>query len=204
MYKLEGGDIQFIGSCKHTYIRESQTILIYIGEPSVDLLEELDAFLHPEAYYTQQEISELDCVPSSQCYANKIAAEQRRLEAQRIAEWSRGQLKRGAIVQFDTDSVEPKDKTLLEQMADAAAGKKITVVIVGHTDSVGDGQYNNKLSLRRANRVKDLLVARGVDASVVQTLGKGETDPIASNKTSKGRTLNRRAVVKGEEHGDGN
>lgn len=69
------------------------------------------------------------------------------------------------------------------------------VEIIGHTDDVDTEEYNMKLSLERANAVRDYLVSKGLDASKVVTTGKGESDPIASNKTEQGRAQNRRVEV---------
>ncbi len=66
------------------------------------------------------------------------------------------------------------------------------VTIVGHTDNVGTRANNLKLSQRRANRVKDLLIEEGVDADSITAIGKGEDNPVASNNTAQGRAQNRR------------
>ena len=61
------------------------------------------------------------------------------------------------------------------------------IIAVGHTDSVGTEAYNQGLSERRANAVKDYLVSKGIEKNRVYTEGKGEKQPIASNSTSEGR-----------------
>ncbi len=62
----------------------------------------------------------------------------------------------------------------------------------GHTDSQGDNDKNQLLSEKRAQASVDFLVQKGVAQERLLTAGFGETKPIASNKTAKGRTLNRR------------
>lgn len=69
------------------------------------------------------------------------------------------------------------------------------VEIVGHTDDVDTEEYNMTLSEQRANSVRDYLVSKGLDPSKVVTTGKGESMPIASNKTEQGRAQNRRVEV---------
>ncbi len=70
------------------------------------------------------------------------------------------------------------------------------VTIVGHTDSTGSEVYNLELSLRRAEAVRDELVANGVPADSLRIEGAGATDPVADNATPQGRALNRRIEFK--------
>ena len=65
----------------------------------------------------------------------------------------------------------------------------------GYTDSTGSPEYNQKLSEKRAEAVKERLVKRGIDPARIHTAGFGETKPIADNKTVKGRAENRRVEV---------
>ena len=67
--------------------------------------------------------------------------------------------------------------------------------IVGHTDSTASDAYNQKLSEKRADMVKSMLVNNGVAADRLTTAGKGESQPVASNKTKAGRAENRRIEV---------
>lgn len=97
---------------------------------------------------------------------------------------------------FDKSVLKPAGKSKLSDLASKLQGIDIEVVVAtGHTDSVGTDAYNIKLSLRRSNAVKAFLVSKGIPADRIFTAGKGETTPIASNKTREGRAQNRRVEV---------
>jgi OOP family OmpA-OmpF porin len=69
------------------------------------------------------------------------------------------------------------------------------IIVTGHTDSVGSAIYNEKLSKRRALSAKKFLVSKGLPSDRIVTNGKGEQQPVASNKTSAGRAKNRRVDI---------
>jgi len=69
------------------------------------------------------------------------------------------------------------------------------VSVEGHTDSIGSDAYNQKLSERRAQAVRDYMVSQGIDAARISVKGWGKTTPIASNKTEAGRAENRRVEI---------
>jgi outer membrane protein OmpA-like peptidoglycan-associated protein len=92
--------------------------------------------------------------------------------------------------QYDlTTSAHP---ILNQIIASLKAQPEIDIEVQGHTDSIGNSQYNNNLSLKRANAVKAYLVSKGIAASRVSTNGYGSQRPVSSNKSAKGRLLNRR------------
>jgi outer membrane protein OmpA-like peptidoglycan-associated protein len=68
----------------------------------------------------------------------------------------------------------------------------VHVVITGHTDNVGSQKYNQSLSLRRAQSVKNWLVEKGIDSNRMRTVGRGKNEPVATNETEEGRLENRR------------
>lgn len=70
-----------------------------------------------------------------------------------------------------------------------------TLLIEGHTDSIGSEDFNAGLSQRRADSVKSYLIGQGVSAARVNTYGKGESSPVSSNDSAAGRQLNRRVEV---------
>jgi outer membrane protein OmpA-like peptidoglycan-associated protein len=69
------------------------------------------------------------------------------------------------------------------------------IMVAGHTDSDGSEAFNQDLSVRRAEAVKNALVAQGVSGARINTMGFGESQPVADNNTPAGKQLNRRVVV---------
>ena len=69
------------------------------------------------------------------------------------------------------------------------------ILIAGHTDSVGDEDYNYDLSERRARAAAEYLMSLGMDASRINLVGLGETEPVATNETAEGRAQNRRVEI---------
>jgi outer membrane protein OmpA-like peptidoglycan-associated protein len=70
-----------------------------------------------------------------------------------------------------------------------------TIAIEGHTDSLGSDAYNQQLSQRRAEAVRDFLVQNGISAARISARGMGESYPVASNNTEAGRQQNRRVEI---------
>jgi outer membrane protein OmpA-like peptidoglycan-associated protein len=100
---------------------------------------------------------------------------------------------RGINFEFDKATLTEDSKDILEVAYNALdASPDVQVEISGHTDSVGSDDYNQELSLRRAQAVKNWLEQRGVRSDRMKTVGKGEMEPIADNGTEEGRTENRR------------
>ena len=97
---------------------------------------------------------------------------------------------------FDKSVLKPAAKSKLDDLVDKIKSINLEVIIaIGHTDSVGSDEYNQKLSLRRSNAVKAYLVSKGVDKTRIYTEGKGESQPVADNKTKEGRAKNRRVEI---------
>ena len=89
-----------------------------------------------------------------------------------------------------------KDKLATLARTLTGQGTKITrLLIEGHTDSVGAATFNQVLSLKRANAVADYLASQGLVRSSMETAGRGESSPVASNKTKTGRAQNRRVEI---------
>ena len=91
---------------------------------------------------------------------------------------------------FDKANLKDEGKAALDEAAaKIKANPEIKAVIVtGHTDRIGSDAYNQKLSERRAAQVKDYLAAQGVDPSIIEAVGKGESEPVVQctgNKATK-------------------
>lgn len=109
---------------------------------------------------------------------------------------------RGINFDFDKSNIKKEFAPVLDEAAQILKDNpNIKVTIEGHTDSIGTDAYNQKLSERRARAVKQYLVSRGVEAGRLDTVGKGEKEPIAENTKNgkdnpEGRAMNRRAELK--------
>lgn len=102
-------------------------------------------------------------------------------------------------IYFDTGkaTLKPESTATLQSMSELMLNKKsLEIEISGHTDNVGNDEYNLKLSEDRANAVKNYLVVKGIENSRVKTIGYGPSQPIATNDTEEGRQKNRRISVK--------
>jgi len=97
---------------------------------------------------------------------------------------------------FDKYIIKPEGKAKLDDLVAKTKGINLEVIIaVGHTDNIGTAAYNQALSERRANAVKEYLVSKGIEKNRVYTEGKGMKNPIASNSTAEGRAKNRRTEI---------
>jgi len=99
---------------------------------------------------------------------------------------------------FDVDSeaIKPGFHSTLDKLGEVVVRYgKTTLTVVGHTDSTGSSNYNQKLSERRALSVAQFLESRGVNGLRLATAGRGELDPVASNASEAGRQANRRVEI---------
>jgi outer membrane protein OmpA-like peptidoglycan-associated protein len=105
-------------------------------------------------------------------------------------------------VKFDFDRAQVKENSYgdIRNLADFMKQySQTSTVVEGHTDSVGTDAYNQRLSERRANAVRELLVNQfGVAGSRVDAVGYGESRPVADNATEEGRAINRRVEAEVE------
>jgi outer membrane protein OmpA-like peptidoglycan-associated protein len=117
-------------------------------------------------------------------------------KVERVGEGIQVTFESGLLYDFDSDVVRPEARTNLHELAvslEKYPGSD--VLILGHTDQLGSGAYNQGLSERRANSAATYLISQGVKGTRVGTRGLGETEPIATNETEAGRQANRRVEV---------
>ncbi len=125
-------------------------------------------------------------------------------DAQReLAEMQAKQTDRGMVVTL-SDVLFDTGAATLKPGADLALGRvseflqknpETKLIVEGHTDSVGSDASNESLSQRRADAVKAALLSRGIQSDRIETLGRGEGYPVASNDTQAGRQQNRRVEI---------
>ena len=147
--------------------------------------------------------------------AAQAEAEKGQLRAQLLAQLNsilqtrdsaRGLIVNMSDVLFDTGSstLKPGAREKLAKISGILlAHPGLTLQIEGHTDSVGSDEFNQQLSERRADTVRDFLAEQGVPASSISARGFGKTQPVATNDTAEGRQRNRRVelVVNGDAIG---
>ncbi len=102
---------------------------------------------------------------------------------------------RSIYFDFNSADLRPESTPELERIRAMVAEYGKPLVIEGHTDATGSDSYNMELSQRRAGAVKAYLVEHGIDASLIEAVGKGESEPIADNATDDGRQANRRVRI---------
>ena len=102
----------------------------------------------------------------------------------------------GINFDFNSATLRPESTVVLEQVAGLLRGEPaLGIAIEGHTDDVGGDAYNMALSGKRANAVRDWLVAAGIDGARLEAAGKGAGSPVATNGNDVGRAQNRRVEL---------
>jgi outer membrane protein OmpA-like peptidoglycan-associated protein len=160
---------------KYKYVLDDEGIAFWLDG---------DKQLYATVLYTSRTKSAVAMLPEA--VKEPIAAKEKKVE---------GKI-RLPIVHFDFDKYNIKKiyiSDLDQHIAYLSANPSSPVTVEGHTDSIGSDQYNQKLSERRANAVRQYLIEKGIASSRIQVIGYGEQRPIADNKTKEGRAINRRA-----------
>ncbi len=103
----------------------------------------------------------------------------------------------GVRFHFNSDRMKAESEARLQQVIDTLnAHPDVAMEIAGHTDSIGKAAYNRRLSLKRAEKVRDYLVEHGIAAERLRAKGYGESQPASDNNSDTGRAENRRVELR--------
>jgi OmpA-OmpF porin, OOP family len=101
-----------------------------------------------------------------------------------------------ALFDFDKTTLKPEGRRKLDELADALRGvQHDTIVATGHTDRAGSVSYNQRLSQRRADAVKNYLQTKGLDVGKISAIGKGKSQPTLKPTDCRGPGMTRAAVI---------
>lgn len=128
--------------------------------------------------------------------AEELEAELEDAKIERVGEGIQVTFDSGILFDFDSSNLRAEARANLADLAASLNEYEGTrVLVVGHTDSRGTDDYNQGLSERRANAAKTYLMQQGIAADRVDAVGRGESEPLATNDTDAGRQENRRVEV---------
>jgi OOP family OmpA-OmpF porin len=104
------------------------------------------------------------------------------------------------LFDFDSDEIHAAGSQLLDEVVEISKlCPDVKILVTGHTDSVGDKDYNIALGERRAEAVVSYMVSKGVDSGRLASVGLGFSQPVADNSTEEGRSQNRRIEFRARE-----
>jgi outer membrane protein OmpA-like peptidoglycan-associated protein len=177
--------------------------LVFVADRKVDTAHALaqDAYLENQRknIAEQRDASRLNArTAEADAARQQVESLQRQIQELNAKTTERGLVVTLGDVLFETGRAEIKGNgaaNLAKLAAFLNQYPERSVVIEGHTDNVGNEDYNMGLSQRRADTVKAYLLSQGIAADRVVAVGKGEDYPVASNDTATGRQMNRRVEV---------
>jgi len=128
--------------------------------------------------------------------AEELDEELDNAEVERVGEGIKVTFDSGLLFDFDSSTLRTEARQNLSEFAESMQEFEDTnILVVGHTDAKGSEEYNQGLSERRAESATGYLAERGIDSGRLTSVGRGETEPVASNETAEGRQQNRRVEV---------
>lgn len=128
--------------------------------------------------------------------AEELDEELESADVERVGEGIKVTFDSGILFDFDSDELREEARANLGEFAESMKEfEETNILVVGHTDAKGPEEYNQRLSDRRAESATNYLIERGMSADRINSVGRGETEPVASNETAEGRQQNRRVEV---------
>ena len=183
---------------------------IYIAKRKQQIAQELLLKHQQEQELKNLKVQQSEMIAHARRTAMQRASNQsRQAEArikqleQALGEYKAEETSRGTILVINDllfasggTNLQAESKRRLEPLVQYLTGNsKREIIIEGHTDSVGEAETNKRLSLLRANAVKEFLILRGIQPNRIETRGFGAEVPVATNTTNAGRSLNRRVEI---------
>lgn len=171
-----------MGDCRRDLLSKENMMILYFGEETEmdDYADaELDVYLRPGDYMGAKEEAEERCGPGTECMAHKDF------------------ISRGALVYFDVDSESPLSVAELQRVAQVVRNRNTNIAVIGHADNTYTEAHNMPLSVRRAKKVREILISFGVPENRIVIAGRSSNEPADTNDTVQGRAKNRRAEIKG-------
>ncbi|MEE9321313.1 MAG: OmpA family protein [Granulosicoccus sp.] len=186
----------------HTSDDHAESAGGYIGANGQVLKTGLDNCLHSGTFSSDAPINACEGIEDENAKATADAgadtagATETAEAPKAVAKIDTGELSELALFDTGSDLLNTDGESAMESLfAQVAEYKGITgITVVGHADSRGADDFNMDLSERRAQAVADVLATRYPDARI-EVIGKGESEPKASNDTAEGRQMNRRVEV---------
>ena len=128
--------------------------------------------------------------------AEELDEELENADVERVGEGIKVTFDSGILFDFDSDALREEARANLREFAGSMREfEETNILVVGHTDAKGSEEYNQRLSDRRAESATNYLVGQGMSPDRLTSVGRGETEPVASNETEEGRQQNRRVEV---------
>ncbi|PJC86102.1 OmpA family protein [Vibrio sp. HA2012] len=109
--------------------------------------------------------------------------------------YKQGDILARVFFDFDRAHLTADARYILQSLTEKLQRQAVNLILEGHTDSIGTENYNMALGLRRSESVKTYLINKGIDPQTLTTMSKGESQPVADNKTKEGRRQNRRVEM---------
>lgn len=113
----------------------------------------------------------------------------------RLQGYEQGNVMARVYFDFDKYNLTEESKYILNVVSNVIKTNPSELILEGHTDNIGDKDYNFSLGLKRSDAVQKYLLDRGVNGQELQLVSKGEGEPIADNRTEDGRAKNRRVDI---------
>jgi len=184
-------EIVFPLGSNYKYVIDIDGVVLY--EDTITLIDqneykeiERDIFINPDI------LNEAMASTAVLAVNAEVLKEKQNEEEVPVIEINDGVLAISVHFNFDSEVIWKSSYTHLDRIVNLLQSTPVKIILAGHTDSIGHDNYNLALSEKRAKSVHKYFVEKGIDPVKIKTVGYGESRPLTSNSTKKGRRRNRR------------